>query len=65
MAMCGAYENFFHQYLAAPKKQAKNKFEQVLLDKNPNMKVDDATTLSTIMSKSEQAEYVKEHDPNN
>jgi len=64
MAMCGAYENFFHQYVAAPKKQAKNKFEQYLLDKNPNMKVDDATTLSSVMSKSEQKQYMEEQDPN-
>jgi len=64
MAMTGAYENFFHQYLAAPKKQAKNKFEQYLLDTNPNMKVDDATTLSSVMSKSEQKDYMEEHDPN-
>lgn len=64
MAMCGAYENFFHQYVAAPKKQAKNKFTQTLLDKNPNMKLDDAELLSSIMSKKEQNQYIKDHDPN-
>jgi len=64
MAMCGAYENFFHQYVTAPKKQATNKFEKILLDKNPNMKVDDARLLSTIMSKKEQDQYIKDHDPN-
>ena len=57
-------QNFFHQYVSAPKKQAKNKFEQYLLDKNPNMKVDDATTLSSVMSKSEQKQYMEEQDPN-
>lgn len=65
MSMCGAYENFFHQYIAAPKKQTKNKFTQTLLDKNPTMKQDDAELLSTIMSKTEQNQYIKEHDPNN
>ena len=65
MAMCGAYENFFHQYIAAPKKQTKNKFTQTLLDKNSTMKQDDAELLSTIMSKTEQNQYIKEHDPNN
>jgi len=64
MAMCGAYENFFHQYQAAPKKQTKNKFTQFLLDKNPNMKMDDAELLSSIMSKKEQDQFVKDHDPN-
>ena len=64
MAMCGAYENFFHQYVAAPKKQAKNKFTQTLLDKNPTMKIEDAELLSSIMSKKEQSEYIKNHDPN-
>jgi hypothetical protein len=64
MAMCGAYENFFHTYQAAPKKQAKNKFTQTLLDKNPNMKLDDAELLSSIMSKKEQSQYIKDHDPN-
>jgi len=64
MAMTGAYENFFHQYIAAPKKQTKNKFTQFLLDKNPTMKFEDAELLSSVMSKKEQTEYVKEHDPN-
>jgi len=35
-----------------------------LLDTNPNMKVDVATTLSSVMSKSEQKDYMEEHDPN-
>jgi len=64
MSMCGAYENFFHQYLAAPKKTPKNKFEQFILDKNENMKEDDARALSIVMSKAEQKEYMEEHDPN-
>ncbi len=64
MAMCGAYEIFFHQYLAAPKKKVKDKFEQFLLDMNENMKHDDATTLASVMSKSEQKEYREAHDPN-
>jgi len=64
MAMTGAYENFFHQYIAAPKKQTKNKFTQFLLDKNPTMKLEDAELLSSVMSKKEQTEYIKEHDPN-
>ena len=42
-----------------------NKFTQFLLDKNPNMKMDDAELLSSIMSKKEQTEYTKSHDPNN
>jgi len=64
MAMCGAYENFFHQYLAAPKKKPKNKFEEFLLKQNENLKDDDARTLSTVMSAKEQKEYMDEHDPN-
>jgi len=31
---------------------------------NENMKHDDATTLASVMSKSEQKEYREAHDPN-
>ena len=55
-AACGAGVNCYHPYLAGGKKEKANKFEKLLCELYPSMKMDDIKTLASMMDKKDREE---------
>ena len=55
-AACGAGVNCYHPYLAGGKKEKANKFEKLLCELYPSMKMDDIKTLASTMDKKDREE---------
>jgi len=58
-AATGVGNNYFHQYLAAGKKEKANKIEKLLAELNPAMKMSDIKIWASMMSKKDKEDLFR------
>lgn len=58
LALSGLGKSQFHSWIAPPRKVAKSKFQQVLLDQYPHYKSDEITLLDNLMTDDEKLEFL-------